>query len=403
MRRILFFLLFLACQQSLMAVDDGEAAARLSALGFENVRVADYGRGTVFASFEATGYRGTYYGAAAGLRELARLYPEAGKFRVFLLEDQLPRVALTASVVDGQWTVAGDYDLTDYETALRIKPQVNGSAAKFDLTVFPMFSWINHRFNQAFEYVVSIAPALQTSLWPGNRIILQPVIPVSYDVQSINSEAYVHVGVANIAQDLTFGHGRFTTTLTGGFFLYDRLGFDLRVGWRATPCLTLSAEGSITGEALVRDGHYDIGPLKKISALAKADYYEPRTRLQAQLTAGRFVFGDYGVRADISRHFGDYTIGLYGIYTGGEDNVGFHFAIPFGPKHYARKGAFRVKLPDYYDLEYNQVSAFKYYDEQMGQTLEVRPDENRSAHYWQAVHVAQYTEKVLNNQLRIHQ
>ena len=397
MRRLVLLLLMIACRQVLMAGTDSEAVSRLVALGLENVRVAGEGRGTVYASFEPAGYRGTYHGAAAALKELSSIYPVTHRFRIFLIEDQLPRVALTATNTDGIWSISGDYDFSEYETTLSVKPKENSSAAKVDLTIYPMFTWINHVLDQPFEYVLSIAPALQTSLWQGNRIILQPVFPVSYDTKTINSETKIHIGVANIAQDLVFGHGKFTTTLTGGFFLYDRLGFDLRMGWNATPNLTISAEASLTGEALVRDGRYDIGKLDKVSAFAKAEYYEPCTRLQGQVMAGRFIFGDYGARVDISRHFSDYTIGLYGILTGGEHNAGFHFAIPVGPRHYKRSGAFRIKLPDYFDWEYSMVSYYDYYDRQMGRTVEMRPDENRSAHYWQATHVAQYTEKILND------
>jgi len=363
MKRTILFLLLLACQQVMSAATDSEAVSRLVALGLENVRVAAEGRGTVYASFEPAGYRGTYRGAAAALKELSSIYPETHSFRIFLIEDQLPRVALTATNTDDIWNISGDYDFSEYETTLSERPKENSSAAKVDLTVYPMFTWINHVLDQPFEYVLSIAPALQTSLWEGNRIILQPVFPVSYDTKTINSG----------------------------------LGLDLRMGWNATPNLTISAEASLTGEALVRDGKYDIGKLDKVSAFAKAEYYEPYTRFQGQVMAGRFIFGDYGARMDISRHFGDYTIGVYGVLTGGEHNAGFHFAIPFGPRHYKRSGAFRIKLPDYFDWEYSMVSYYDYYNKQMGKTVEMRPDENRSAHYWQATHVAQYTEKVLND------
>jgi hypothetical protein len=174
----------------------------------------------------------------------------------------------------------------------------------------------------------------------------------------------------------------------------------LRVAYRATPNLTLGGEASFTGDAIVNDGHYDIKSPDRFSFFGKAEYYEPYTRLQGQLMGGRFVFGDYGVRLDISRHFSDYTIGLYGILTGGEHNGGFHFAIPLGPKRQMRRGKVRLKLPDYFDWEYSMVSYYEYYDQQMGKYIETRPDENRSAHYWQPVHVAQYAQKLLNGEIK---
>lgn len=400
MKRLFLFIISLVLLQSRgVAADTNAAVARLAEMGFQNVRVANYDKGVVYACFESTTYRGTFFGAAAALKELSTIYPEIHEFKIMLLDDQTPRVALTANCYGTYWRVEGSYDLSELRTALEVKPKQNSSAGRVDLTFYPMFSWINHRLTRPCEYVLSLAPALQTSLWPGNRIILQPVIPISYNVESINSESYVHIGVANVAQDFTTRSGRLFGTVVGGFFLYDRWGFDVRLGYHVSPLLSLSAEASITGSAVVNEGHYDINALNKFSAFLKADYYHPATHLQGQLQAGRFVFGDYGVRADVSRHFGDYTIGLYGVYTEGEHNAGFHFAIPFGPRHQGGKGKFRLRMPDYFDWEYSMVSYYEYYDQQMGRTVEIRPDENRSAHYWQPAHVAQYTQKVLNGEL----
>lgn len=385
--------------QALQAMDDNEAASQLAAMGMENVRVTA-NDDVVYASFEATSYRGTYRGAAEGIRELSRLYPDAAQIRIVLLENQQPQVALNATRGDGVWSVKGDYNYHEVNNAFQNNQVANKSTGKIDVTVYPMFTWINHRFNQMFEYVLSLAPTVETSLWKGNRITLQAVIPVSYNVETIKSASYVHVGVADIAQEISSKDGRWQAILAGGFFYFDRIGFDLRTSYRVTPRFTLGIEASLTGEAIVRNGHYDISSPDHFSFFGKADYYEPKTRLQGQLQAGRFVFGDYGARLDISRHFSDYTIGLYGILTGGEHNAGFHFAIPLGPKKQTRKGAVRFMLPEYFDWEYSMVSYYEYYDEQMGKNVEIRPDENRSAHYWQPVHIAQYTEKILNNEIK---
>jgi len=377
-----------------------ETAAQLAELGFENVRVAEQGDSVVYVTLESASYRGTFRGAAVGIEALGRIYPNVKAFRVLLLEHQVPQVSLTATRADGQWNVKGDYEYEDIRIATLPKKKTNSSAGKVDFTVYPMFTWINHRLNTPFEYVAALAPTIETSLWKGNRITLQPIIPVSYNVQSINSSRYVRVGIADISQEVTSRDGRWQAILAGGFFYFDRIGVDLRVAYRATPNLTLGGEASFTGDAIVNDGHYDIKSPDRFSFFGKAEYYEPYTRLQGQLMGGRFVFGDYGVRLDISRHFSDYTIGLYGILTGGEHNGGFHFAIPLGPKRQMRRGKVRLKLPDYFDWEYSMVSYYEYYDQQMGKYIETRPDENRSAHYWQPVHVAQYAQKLLNGEIK---
>lgn len=399
-RNIISLILFAWPALWLSAANSGDAAARLVSLGFENVRVAEQGNQEVFVALESSSYRGTYRGAAVAIEELGLLYPDVNTFRVMLLENQMPQMALTATRNDGCWTVVGGYDYKDVSTAVSPEKVKNSSTGKIDLTIYPMFTWINHRLNWVFEYVASVAPAIETSLWKGNKITLQAIIPFSYKVESINSARYVRVGIADISQNLTSRDGRWEATLAGGFFYFDRIGVDLRLGYHVTPTLTLSAEASYTGDAIMNDGHYDIKAPDRFNFFAKADYYEPTTRLQGQLMGGRFVFGDYGARLDISRHFGDYTIGLYGLLTGGENNAGFHFAIPLGPKRQMRKGAFRLKLADYFDWEYSMRSSGKYYDEQMGEYVETKPDENRSAHYWKPGHVARYAQKILNREFK---
>jgi len=401
MKRYIISLMLLLCPTvCLLAANEDEVAARLSAMGFENVRVAEQGDQVVYVAFEAVSYRGTYRGAAVGIEELGRQYPEVNTFRVMLLENHMPQMAITATRAEGQWSLKGDYDYRDISRVLRDKETVNSSDAKLDFTVYPNFTWINHRFDRAFEYVVALAPTMQTSLWPGNRVTLQAIIPIFHDMQRNNSSRYARLGIFDMAQDWTSRNGRWQATMAAGFFYFDRWGLDLRLAYHLTPRLTIGAEASYTGDAYVNDNGYELSGCNKFNFFGKVEYYEPYTRLQGQLTGGRFVFGDYGARLDVSRHFGDYTIGVYGILTGGEHNAGFHFAIPLGPKRQMRRGSVRLMMPEYFDWEYSMVSYFKYYDEQMGKYIETRPDENRSAHYWQPVHVAQYAQKLLNKELK---
>ena len=130
--------------------------------------------------------------------------------------------------------------------------------------------------------------------------------------------------------------------------------------------------------------------------MAKADYYEHHSKLQLELQAGRFLYGDYGGRFDVTRHFSEYAIGVYAILTGGEHNFGFHFAIPMGGKRQRRNGFVRVRLPEYFNLEYSMQSYFKYWQEKMGRRYSTQPDENRSAHYWEPKFVEQYVSRILN-------
>ena len=149
-------------------------------------------------------------------------------------------------------------------------------------------------------------------------------------------------------------------------------------------------------QALTSTEGFGFTNLDRINVMAGLNWYEPRTRLQFEVAAGQFLFGDRGGRADITRHFGEYAIGIYGIYTSHETNAGFHFAIPMGGKRQKRNGAVRLRLPEYFDLEYSMVSWFKYYYKRMGQSYRTQPDQNHAARFWQPAYIEEYVRRTLN-------
>lgn len=106
-----------------------------------------------------------------------------------------------------------------------------------------------------------------------------------------------------------------------------------------------------------------------MNAALKASVYEPRFNLQFDLQAARYLYGDYGVRGDCTRHFGEYAIGVYGMYTDGEINGGFHFAIPLPGKKWSRNRGVRVRQADYFAMEYSMESWGRYADEKWGKLI----------------------------------
>jgi hypothetical protein len=273
-------------------------------------------------------------------------------------------------------------------------PSANPSTGRIDLTVYPMVSIDNHRFDVLCEYIVSLAPTLEMTLWRGSRLTLQPVFPVLTNVWEQKPDGFIHIGVAALSQEICLTD-RLKAVLSGGFFLSNQVGGDLLLRYRASQALTLGLRTSLLGDAYAETGGYHIDSPDRVSVLGHVTYFHAPTQLEAGLTGGRFLYGDYGARLDITRHFGDYSVGVYGILTGGEHNAGFQFAIPLGGKRQPRKGAVRFHLPEYFDWEYNMVSYYEYADQQMGRQVETRPDVNHTAHNWNAAYVEHYLRQML--------
>ena len=382
-----------ACLLMLLQASAESITDILSHQGFEDIRV-NIVQDVVYASVEPTAYRGTFRGAAIALEELGSHFPEYNRVELVITEYQMPQVAVHAQRDAVSWQVSVDYAMSPILKRLDGRPSGNNSAWRFDLTPYPMVSLDNHRFDVLYEYIVSIAPTIETTLWPGNRITLMPVFPVASNVWKSKPEGYIRIGVAAIQQEARFGD-RLKAQMAGGMFMGNLMGLDVNITYRAGKSLTFGLKAAVLGEAYVDVNKYQFEQLDKVCVLGKASYYHSPTQLETGITGGRFVYGDYGARLDITRHCGEYAIGIFGILTGGEHNAGFHFAIPLGGKRQMRRSNFRLKLPEYYDMEYNMESYYEYADQKMGRQVETRPDVNHSAHYWQAAYVEQYLKKSL--------
>ena len=377
--------------------------------GFENICIAQQGD-VVYISLEDPAYRGTFRGPGVALQKLADRFPLCERYEMVVEEYQTPKVAIHASKTGDNWLVNVDYETTPIKNVLKeqrksesVKP-VNPSTGKIDVTFNPIVSLDNHRFDILYEVGLFIAPTIETTLWKGNRINVQPIIPIYTNLDKGNRNRDVQWGSTNIQQDFIFG-GKWYGTLSLGTFRTFRMGANIDFGCRVLPSLSIGVRTNWTVNSYFADnkwyvGNKDIqGRHSEVSALLKVDYYERLSSLQVQLTAGRFLYGDWGARLDCSRHFGEYVVGVYGILTGGEHNAGFHFAIPVQGKRNRQSAPIRVNLPEYYDLQYSMVSCFEYADEMMGSELEVRPIENRALQYWQADYIKRNLQKYLDGTL----
>lgn len=363
--------------------------------GFENIRILSESD-TVFAAIEDPAYRGTFRGPAEALKVLRQYYPNCNKFEVVVLEYGISKVCVHAVCDHEKWEINVDYDVKRVND--RLKKDLIPSKKSYgmvDVNLIPIVTLNNHRYDKLFEVGLFFAPSFETTLWKGNRLIVQPIVPLYTNLQKEDAHRNLRLGVAAISQEL-FDNGKWSTRVAAGSFYPDIVGFYGDLEYKLSSKLDIGVNLGYGYTSLFYDNKWYIGEPSVFSAMAKCSYYEPRTSFQLQVQAGRFEFGDFGGRIDLTRHFGEYAIGLYGILTGGEHNGGFHFSIPFGGKRQKRNGIIRVKAPEYYDMEYSMVSFWRYTFEKMGRLFEEIPDKNHSAHYWQAEYIEKYMQKYLD-------
>lgn len=382
-----------ACGQQKIHADD--LVRVLADEGFEDIRVKVVGD-TLFASFEDLAHRGTFRGAAVAIEKMATEQPDLQSFHLVLTDYKMPQLIVRASKCGATWDVSVDRNMTRALEQLQAEKPVAASTGKLDIVVYPRVYLINNKLDHLFDYSIRIAPALAMNLWKGGRLTLQPIFPVLYRLDDYNSKRFIQIGTANLTQQL-ISNQRWQLTASVGFFDVERAGVHARVGYHAFRNLDFYIDAGLTGQANYdKVNGFGLSNWNRLDVMARADYYEPHTRLQLELQGGRFVYGDWGTRADVTRHFGEYAVGVYGILADGEWNAGFHFAIPMGGKRQKRKGFVRLRLPEYFAWEYSMSSYNRFWEEQMGELYDTQPDQNRSAHFWQPEYVEEYVRRMLN-------
>lgn len=385
-----------------------QVAEKLQQLGMENIRTVTLD-GTTTVAFENNIYRGTYREIGKAI-EAALKGIEQGSLQMVVLDNNIPQLCITlpAKVIAeyrkrqiGIGEVYRQMGISyDTEESMRVLKKthktLNSSAGKVDIVVYPEVKLENSSFDRLYTYYVNLSPAVEIALWKGAELTAQVVFPLATNLKGQYKK--IRPGVMTLSQEFYFGNG-FLGRVTAGNFTNNRMGAQAEMKYRtANGRLELGAMAGSTVQSIVtNDEGWYISRKQRINAAVKASVYEPRFNLHFDLQASRYLYEDYGVRGDCTRHFGEYAIGIYGMYTDGEVNGGFHFAIPLPGKKWSRNRGVRIRQADYFSMEYSMRSWGRYADEKMGETYRTRPDENRSSRFFQPEYIRYFLIKEVNN------
>lgn len=356
-----------------------EAAEQtLLSLGMEEIQVAQTDSVCTIA-FEDNIYRGTYRGLAVVIEALRSL-PEteqAAAYELVVLDDRIPRLLLTLPRQTAALEVS--YDTDEAMRRLKGKERRNKMAGRIDVVLYPELFLQNSWLDKLYGVAVNISPAIQMDLWKGAVLTGQVVLPIYTNMTDFRK--YIRPGVITLRQEFRLPGG-VSGRLTAGNFTGNRMGVD--AGLRYQPARgrwLVGANVGLTGSSTCYGGEWVVSTWRRVSGSVWGRYNEPHYGLQIDLAAVRLVYGDMGARLDCRRHFGEVTVGVYGLFTDGEMNGGFHFALPIPGTKRGKRRAVRFRLPEYFAHEYRARHGGSYGDELLGYSYEVRPDENGSRGY----------------------
>lgn len=354
--------------------------------GFENIRAIAKGN-TLNLSYENNLYRNK----ARGLSEVLDRLSNCGfdTLKVVTLINDLP--GIITQLRSEVWKQYKSQEISAYETAQRFNSSYKTDATwktlrgetpqnphinKFDLVLYPQFFCMNVRLDRIYEVQLNIAPTLEVSLWRGMNFTGQVILPIVNDVMYGEEGNQVRAGFVTLAQEFRIPGTILVRTVIGKFN-EDRYGADLTMTCHFFhDRYYIMANVGYTGEyRYYSKRNWFRDDMNTLTWFLKNGYYNKHYNLMLDFTAGQYLNGDYCIRSDCTRYWGETAVGFFAMVGGGKFNGGFHFAIPIGTKKQKKNRSFQVRAPNYFDWEYNAGTEFYY-----GQYYETRPNENRAEH-----------------------
>lgn len=367
----------------LFAQDDADAiAARLVEDGYENVRVVRH-NDQIEVVLEDNHNRSIPRGLAHALQLISPSSDCNESVRLIALENRMPKLTVEATHHSGTWALSTTHGGKINQDLKAVKPQ-NSSAFKFDFVAYPNVFFSNSTMDRLWNTSVYFSPALMMDLWRGGSLVFQ----YNFFLWENFKHRYVpklSPNYVSIQQQILSNH-YFDLTATAGLFGLSRCGIDLRGKYHVTDALDLGFEFNYTGPWYVgKNDGFNMCKWDKMSYYGIANYYERHTNLELELKVGQFYLEHKGFRADISRHFCDHVIFAFLEMTDKEKNFGCGLNFPIGPKKMGKHRRVRLRLPKTSSVRFVENLDWRNYNytqEDLGQIIKIRPDDNYSEHYW---------------------
>jgi hypothetical protein len=364
----LFLLLILSCfrvsAQSAAENLADSVAGTLAAKGFENIRV-NHVHDTLFIGLENRVWRYEPRGASEALALVMPLTDSQTVVSLTLMHTGIPITTLVVSrkhwddLAAGKIPSAASGDSVaaflshrGYQRHLKQVRPVNRSFFKFDVAVIPQLKLQFGDYVHPLEAQFNIAPAVQISFLPGMSFTGQVIFPVFNNLEGDPEGNTIRPGLVALSQTFRLPHQIFTR-VTAGYFTRNRYGVNGEVR-KFFFNGKMAAGGSVgyTGQVQLLDGYFTYGPVNLFTWFCDASWRFARYDLTIKGGYGGFIGGDHGWRADVSRQFGEVSIGFFAMQTDGFTNGGFNFIVPLPPRKYGTKNRIRLRPASYVPWEY---------------------------------------------------
>lgn len=379
--------------------------ATLRQLGMENIRSVQTDGGCVTA-FEDRLYRSSYTGVGKAVEAALSAGYDGDICLVVTDRNGMPQLRVSIDRELARRYRNGEAGLqevfrgmelgtnADEELGLLKGTKTSARAAgKPDISIQPLLFLENTSFDKLYRYYISLAPTVELPLWKGAELTAQVIFPIVGNQKGELKQ--IRPGFVTLKQGFYLKRNWWLQATVGQFDRH-RLGGQAELLWRSPKGRwELGGRLGSTVYSIFDNQGWTVTNDWKLDASAFARLYIPQWNTELCGQVNRFVYGDYGIQGEVVRHFGEYTIGVYGMLADGDLNGGFSFAIPLPGKKYKRWKGVRVKPSDYFAFRYGMVAWGEYVDQHRGEWYRTEPDQYRSKGFYQPEYVRYFLLKEL--------
>lgn len=388
------------------AMAHAQVGTALKKMGMENIRYVENGEGSVTA-FEDRTFRSSYYGVGKAVEKALEAQNKGNITLVVTDRNGIPQLRIFIDKKTVEEYANGMADLrqvyarmemgtcADRELEMLKEQKTEAKSAwRPDFTVYPNIFLENTSFDKLYRYAVALAPALEMPLWKGAEITAQVILPVVTNQQG--ELKTVRPGFVTFRQGVYLKNG-WNAWMTAGLMNNNRMGGNMEAAWKSPKGRwELGGRVGATVWSLFDEDGWTITNKPKIDAALYGKVYLPVWNTELYASVNRFVYGDYGAMGELTRHFGEYTVGLYAMIAQGDINGGFSFAIPLPGKKYNRWKGMRLKPADYLAFRYSMVAWGEYIDRKRGVYYYDEPNKNNSKGFYQPEYIRYFLIKEID-------
>ena len=350
--------------------------------GFENVGIYQH-KNDIYLFYENRLYRWEIEGLSKLIQSAVSELSDSTRLHVIPLYNQIPVAVVTTGIQDYKKMISGEnanHPLANSISVILNSDSVraiqkslslqNSPSRKLDLIFLPGLRFQYGNLSNPWEKRISISPILQTSLWKGNLLSAEVLIPLYNDLQQ-HYEGDIRLETATLNQLFRLPKNLFIYTSAGIFSYtarltssinYKRYGVSTEVRkYLLNGRICAGGNIGLTGYLDYVGGTLNYWPLDQVNFALYTEYREPTFDLATRLTVGKFLYNDYAVRLDLKRRFHESTFGVFILksnYKASPSETGtvggISLTLPISSRKATKPAPFRMKLAKYFDYEYRE-------------------------------------------------